>query len=608
MTKIKKTEKNLLPLIKGPVTGDVPLETLDQIQEPARKDTLSVIKIPVTGDVPLEVLDVVLKLASIEAVYHQADIDLVTNTKDKLIEQLEDELLLAHLDVKRITTEQKELKNKLNLANQELTDLSYTERIINTLRDPLIVMDKDLKVMRCTSGFYNKFKVTETETEGHYLFDLGNQQWNIPELRYLLESILPEKKIVIDFEVTHVFPEIGRKVMSLNASQLDKVNGGQLILLDIKDITEKRKIEDGLAEIELLFQESKDRLQLAVDAAGLGTWDYNTLTGELISDSRCNEMFGLLPLDEMDYDHFIRKIHEDDRGHLDEILKQALNGVNMGEYEEDFKTVETPDKKFKWIKFKGKAYFNSEGLAYRLVGTTLDITVQKMLDQATKELLKKKDDFMSIASHELKTPITVLKASLQMLNRMKDNPTNMLARLIEQANKSMDKVTTLIENLLNTNKLNEGQLHLNKTSFIIAEMIADCCQHIRVAGEYSIITDGDKNLMVYADVNRIDQVVINFVNNAIKYAPASKEIHAKIEKINNVVKVSVSDKGPGIPPEKIPYLFDRYYRADSSGMQYSGLGLGLYISAEIIKKHDGKIGVDSEIGKGATFWFTLPLS
>jgi len=315
-----------------------------------------------------------------------------------------------------------------------------------------------------------------------------------------------------------------------------------------------------------------------------------------------------LPLDEIDYDHFIRKIHEQDRGHLDDILKQALNGANFGEYEEEFRTIETRDKKFKWIKFKGKAYFNSEGLAYRLVGTSLDITVQKMQDEATKELLKKKDDFMSIASHELKTPITVLKASLQMLNRMKDNPTNMLAKLIEQANKSMDKVTTLIENLLNTNKLNEGQLHLNKTSFIIAEMIADCCQHIRVDGEYSIITEGDKKLMVYADANRIDQVVINFVNNAIKYAPASKKIHAKIEKINNVVRVSVSDKGPGIPPEKIPYLFDRYYRADSSGVQYSGLGLGLYISAEIIKKHNGKIGVDSEIGKGATFWFTLPLS
>jgi two-component system CheB/CheR fusion protein len=574
----------------------------------SEKDSLSVIKIPVTGEVPLETLEVVLKVASIGAIYNQANMDMVISANDLLVEQLENELILAHLENKRITAEHVVLKDQLDLANQELNDLSYTERIINTLRDPLIVMDKDLKVMRCTSGFYNKFNVTEIDTEGHYFFDLGNQQWNIPELRYLLESILPEKKVVDDFEVTHVFPSIGRRVMSLNARQLDKANGGQLILLDIEDITDKRKIEEGLAEIELLFQESKDRLQLAIDAAGLGTWDYNTLTGELISDSRCKEMFGLLPLEKIDYKRFIALIHPDDKDRIDEVLQQALKGTNNGEYEEEFRTAAVTDKNFKWIKFKGKAYFNAECIAYRLVGTSVDITIQKILDQATKELLKKKDDFMSIASHELKTPITTLKASLQLLNRMKDNPNKMLVSLIEQSNKSMERVTTLIENLLNTNKLNEGQLHLNKTSFTIAQMIADCCQHVRIAGVYTIITDGDTELMVYADADRIDQVVVNFVNNAIKYAPSAKEIHVYIEKVNNMAKVSVRDNGPGIPPEKLPYLFDRYYRADSSGMQYSGLGLGLYISAEIVKRHNGKIGVDSEIGIGSTFWFTLPLS
>ncbi len=581
---------------------------MSKIRKP-EKESLSAIKIPVTGEVPLETLEVVLKVASLEAEYIQADMDRMVKTKDGLIEQLENELTLSHLENKRITAQQAVLADRLELANQELNDLSYTERIINTLRDPLIVMDKDLKVMRCTSGFYNKFNVTETDTEGHYFFDLGNQQWNIPELRYLLESILPEKKIVIDFEVTHVFPSIGRRVMSLNARQLDKANGGQLILLDIEDITDKRKIEEGLAEIELLLQESKDRLQLAIDAAGLGTWDYNTLTGELISDSRCKEMFGLLPTTHIDYPRFIALIHSEDRNHIHEILQQALKGANNGEYEEEFRTTATTDENFKWIKFKGKAYFNAEGHAYRLVGTSVDITGQKILDQATRELLKKKDDFMSIASHELKTPITTLKAALQLLNRRKDNnPDKMTGTLIVQANKSMERVTTLIENLLNTNKLTEGQLHLNKTSFTIAQMIADCCQHIRIAGVYSIIADGDKELMIYADADRIDQVVINFVNNSIKYAPGSKEIHISIEKVNNMAKVSVRDNGPGIPPEKLPYLFDRYYRADSSGLQYSGLGLGLYISAEIIKRHNGKIGVDSEIGKGSTFWFTLPLT
>ena len=115
-------------------------------------------------------------------------------------------------------------------------------------------------------------------------------------------------------------------------------------------------------------------------------------------------------------------------------------------------------------------------------------------------------------------------------------------------------------------------------------------------------------LQVYADAERVNQVVINFVNNAIKYAPESKEIKINIEKVTDMAKVSVSDKGPGISADKLTHLFDRYYRVDTSGVQYSGLGLGLYISAEIIKKHNGQIGVDSELGKGSTFWFTLPLS
>ena len=105
----------------------------------------------------------------------------------------------------------------------------------------------------------------------------------------------------------------------------------------------------------------------------------------------------------------------------------------------------------------------------------------------------------------------------------------------------------------------------------------------------------------------MNQVVINFVDNVIKYAPKSKEIRINIEKVNDMAKVSVTDKGPGISADKLTHLFDRYYRADYSVLQYFGLGLGLYISAEIIKKQSGRIDAYSELGKGNTFWFALPL-
>jgi len=243
---------------------------------------------------------------------------------------------------------------------------------------------------------------------------------------------------------------------------------------------------------------------------------------------------------------------------------------------------------------------NEEDEVQLWTGTATDIHELKLLQQ-------QKDDFISIASHELKTPITSLKASLQLLNRIKDEPASaMLPNMIDLANKSLDKVIILIKYLLDASNVNEGQLRLNQQLFTLSKVIDECCHSISIEGLYNIVTEGDMELQVYADAERVNQVVINFVTNAIKYAPESREIRIKIERVNEMAKVSIIDKGPGISPDKLTHLFDRYYQAESGGSLYSGLGLGLYISAEIIKKHKGQIGVNSELGKGSTFWFTLP--
>jgi two-component system CheB/CheR fusion protein len=245
---------------------------------------------------------------------------------------------------------------------------------------------------------------------------------------------------------------------------------------------------------------------------------------------------------------------------------------------------------------------SADGQVQLWVGTATDIQELKLLQQ-------QKDDFISIASHELKTPITSLKASLQLLEKIKNNPNStMLPKLIDLANKNLDKVSVLIQDLLNASRVNEGQLHLNKKAFLISSVIDECCLHVQTGGKNTVRIECEEEIKVFADEGRIDQVIINLVNNAMKYAPLSREIVIKLEKVNDMAKVSIIDKGPGISAEKVPHVFDRYYRVDSSGSQYSGLGLGLYICAEIIKKHEGQIGVVSEIGKGSAFWFTIPLA
>ncbi|OKS86327.1 ATP-binding protein [Mucilaginibacter polytrichastri] len=256
---------------------------------------------------------------------------------------------------------------------------------------------------------------------------------------------------------------------------------------------------------------------------------------------------------------------------------------------------------YRWLLAKGPPRFRPDGSFAGYISSCVDITELKLEEQ-------RKDDFISIASHELKTPLTALKASLQLMDRVKETASpQILPKLIVQSNRSMEKITGLVEDLLNSSRTTEGQLHLNKSTFTIAEMLSGCCGHIRMAGKHDLVLQGDKKLQIFADEHRIDQVIVNLVNNAVKYAPDSKEIFLAAEKVGDVARISVKDTGPGITPDKIPHLFNRYYRADYAGSQYSGLGLGLYISAEIIKRHGGKIGVDTELGKGSTFWFTIPL-
>ncbi|MGB4398913.1 MAG: CheR family methyltransferase [Daejeonella sp.] len=560
-----------------------------------------------------------------ELMQNRADMRTITEEQEAVNEELQSsnqELLSSSEELQSLNEELETSKEELQSTNEEITIVNnelinrndqlnnarlYTEGIINTIRDPLIILDADLKVKRATDGFYHKFKVTEKETEGQYFYELGNRQWDIPVLRELLENIVPQKKVLVDYEVSHVFPGIGRKIMYLNTRLLDNVHGDQLILMAIEDITDRRKIEEGLTEVEQLFEESRERLKMAVDAADIGIWDYQPLTGDLVCDNGCKKMFGLVHTAEIDYPDFITMIHPDDRSNIEEYLKQIVSGKNKEEYEKEFRILETGKQKQKWIRFKGKAYFNSSDAVNRVIGVLMDVTVQKQAEEQTRQLLKQKDDFISIASHELKTPITTLTISLQILDKMKDNPSKVLPSLVERANKSLNKVNILISDLLSVTQFNKGEVSLNKSLMMLSEIIEDCCAHIRAEGIYSIITKGDMNLRVRVDVQRIEQVIVNFVNNAIKYAPNSKEILITIEKIGDMAKVSVIDKGIGIPADKIPHLFDRYFRVDSSGSQYSGLGLGLYISGEIIKKHGGKIGVDSEVGKGSAFWFSIPI-
>lgn len=268
------------------------------------------------------------------------------------------------------------------------------------------------------------------------------------------------------------------------------------------------------------------------------------------------------------------------------------------------------DNAERWHAVKAFPLKNQAEDIFSWVGVNTDIHDLKTQNQeleASQALLAKKDEFISIASHELKTPLTSIKASLQLLEKMigKEKISPMVISLTSKANKSVNRLSDLVSDLLNTTKIEKGQLLLQKKNFLLNGLVEECCENIRSEGKYNIITKGDSALKVYADPHKIEQVIANLINNAIKYSPGSNQIIISYQKVEDMVKISIQDFGVGIPEETIPYLFDRYYRVDEDGVQFSGLGLGLYISSQIVQKHNGEMGVESIKGKGSTFWFTL---
>lgn len=265
--------------------------------------------------------------------------------------------------------------------------------------------------------------------------------------------------------------------------------------------------------------------------------------------------------------------------------------------------VQPPHREQFFISINAAPLFDhSNGKLIGGIGTFMDVT-------SRRRVLQQKDEFINVASHELRTPVTSLKAAMQILDRIKDNPKPaVLSQMITQANRSLDRLTRLITDLLDSNRISQGKLFLRKTRFNLKNLLDACSEHIRNDGKQEVIIEGDFDIEIEADAQQTEQVVINLLNNAVKYAAESKQIYIIVKKCKEEIKVSIKDNGPGITADQLEHLFERYYRVDYSGYQFSGLGLGLYICSEIVKKHGGTIGVDSEFGIGSEFWFTLPLN
>jgi PAS domain S-box-containing protein len=359
-----------------------------------------------------------------------------------------------------------------------------------------------------------------------------------------------------------------------------------------------RELSRQVEQVTRAFQESQSRFRTVFEASRLGNkiiasdlkiLQINAAMVTLLGYSTKEEIIGKAILDFSPPER-----HEEWRYLQQQLWQQSAPSFSLET------VLRKQDGSLIWCQVTSILFIdNGETLGYTIIE---DITEQYKLRQ-------QKEEFISVASHELKTPVTSLNASLQLLSRLldkKEPDLDHLRKVALSAEKSTGKLVYMITDLLNLTKIEQGQLALNRTRFPAAEMIESSCIPVQLDSTQEWNFEGDRDVMIYADAQKVEQVLVNLINNAIKYAPDSPVITVKVENLPSAVKISVVDRGPGIAPEHVDQLFERYFRVDGEKNRNSGLGLGLYISAEIIRRHGGEIGVQSQVGEGSTFWFTLP--
>ncbi|MDB5119395.1 MAG: histidine kinase [Sphingobacteriales bacterium] len=227
----------------------------------------------------------------------------------------------------------------------------------------------------------------------------------------------------------------------------------------------------------------------------------------------------------------------------------------------------------------------------------------------SKELLRVKDEFITMASHELRTPLTSLKGYLQiaMKTDFEDCSPKHLD-IINKAGEQAEKLAQLVKVLFQTSRIQLGQFDLQESIFDLARLIRDIKEGYKVLGGNKVNYDGPEELLITADLEKIEQVIKSLVDNAFKYSSPKSEVNVRVDMNGSAVKVYIQDFGIGIQGDHLGNLFDRYYKVENTSQNFSGMGLGLYLSSQIIYSHKGAIGVESVFGEGSTFWFTLLLS
>lgn len=356
-----------------------------------------------------------------------------------------------------------------------------------------------------------------------------------------------------------------------------------------KDITEQRKSEIKIKENEERFRSLAQTLpQLVWVTDAQGIFEFTSL--------KWKEYTGIEIVREKEW---AEMVHPDDYQNINATWMHCLaTGID---YTFDVR-LKNKSGEYRWHTVKGVPVLNADNQIIKWVGAFTDVHEQKLKEEY-------KDGFISIASHEMKTPLTIAKAYLQMLAPLLNGNNEKANLYAKKASESVDRLQELASELLDASKISLGKLNYTLSTFNFNDMMDKTVENLQlISPTHTLIKTGEVYNQVIGDKDRLQQVVINLISNAIKYSPKNNKVYITLQQEKDLIKVSVKDAGIGIATQSLSKIFDKYHRLEEHAVHYQGLGIGLFISYQIIERHQGKIWAESELGIGSTFHFTLPIN